>query len=134
MKLTTAKYSNTAFSIATLLLRLGLGILMIPHGYDKLQHFSERSQTFTNPFHLGSTVSLVLVIFAEFFCSCLIILGLFTRLACIPLIITACVIVFYSNHGNVFGKGELGAVYLIGYLALIFLGPGNVSVDRIIGK
>jgi putative oxidoreductase len=134
VKLTTTKYSNTSFSIATLVLRLGLGILMIPHGYDKLQHFSERSQTFTNPFHLGSTVSLVLVIFAEFFCSCLIIFGLFTRLACIPLIITTCVIVFYSNHGNVFGKGEVAALYLIGYLALIFFGPGSVSVDKVIGK
>ena len=134
MKLTSTKYSDTVFSIATLVLRLGLGSLMIPHGYDKLQHFTERSQTFTNPFHLGSTVSLVLVIFAEFFCSCLLVLGLFTRLACIPLIITTCVIVFYSNHGAVFGKGELGAVYLIGYLALLFLGPGNVSMDRLIGK
>jgi len=134
MKLTTTKYSTTAFSIATLVLRLGLGMLMIPHGYDKLQHFSERSQTFTNPFHLGSTISLALVIFAEFFCSCLIIFGLFTRLACIPLIVVTCVIVFYSSHGDVFGKGELGAVYLIGYLALIFLGAGNVSVDRRIGK
>jgi len=134
MKLTSTKYSNTAFSVATLLLRLGLGSLMIPHGYDKLQHFTERSQTFTNPFHLGRTISLVLVIFAEFFCSCLIIPGLFTKLACIPLIIITCVIVFYSNHGAVFGKGELGAVYLIGYLALIFLGPGNVSVDRLVGK
>ena len=134
MKLISTKYSNTAFSITTLILRLGLGILMIPHGYDKLQHFSERSQTFTNPFHLGGPVSLALVIFAEFFCSCLLILGLFTRLACIPLIITTCVIIFYSNHGDVFGKGELGAVYLIGYLALIILGPGNISADKIIGK
>jgi putative oxidoreductase len=134
VKLTSTKYSNTAFSIATLVLRFGLGSLMIPHGYDKLQHFTERSQTFTNPFHLSSTVSLVLVIFSEFFCSCLIILGLFTRLACIPLIITTCVIVFYSNNGDVFGKGELGAVYLISYLALIFLGPGSASVDKLTGK
>jgi len=134
MKFASTKYSNTAFSIATLLLRLGLGILMIPHGYDKLQRFSERSQTFTNPFHLGSTISLALVVFAEFFCSCLLVLGLFTRLACIPLIITMLVIVFYSNHGQFFGKGELGAVYLMGYIALIILGPGNVSVDRLIGK
>jgi putative oxidoreductase len=134
MKLISTKYSNAAFSIATLVLRLGLGILMIPHGYNKLQHFTERAQTFTNPFHLSSPVSLVLVIFAEFFCSCLVVLGLFTRLACIPLIITTIVIVFYSNHGNVFGKGELGAVYLMGYIALILLGPGNVSVDRLMGK
>jgi putative oxidoreductase len=134
MKLTSTRYSDAAFSVALLLLRLGLGALMIPHGWDKLQHFSERSQTFTNPFHLGSGISLALVIFAEFFCSCLILFGLFTRLACIPLIITTVVIVFYTNHGNVFGKGELGALYLTAYLVLLILGPGKASVDRLIGK
>ncbi|MER3498172.1 MAG: DoxX family protein [Chitinophagaceae bacterium] len=134
MKLTSTNYSDTAFSIATLILRLGLGILMIPHGYDKLQHFAERSQTFTNPFHLGSPLSLALVIFAEFFCAFLVVLGLFTRLACIPLIITMSVVVFYINHGHVFGKDELPALYLAGFLALVFIGPGKVSLDRLIGK
>ena len=88
MKLASIKYSDAAFSFAVLILRLGLGlIMMVTHGYDKLQHFSKYSSGFSDPFHLGTTVSLSLDIFAEFFCSCLIVLGLFTRLACIPLII-----------------------------------------------
>jgi putative oxidoreductase len=135
MKIITSKYSNTAFSFATLVLRLGLGIIMlVAHGNDKLQHFSKYSGLFADPFHLGSVTSLSLAIFAEFFCSCLIILGLFTRLACIPLIIDMSVALFYAHHGDVFGVGERAALFLTGYISLLFLGPGKVSMDGMVGK
>jgi putative oxidoreductase len=134
MKLTSTKYSETASNVSLLILRLGLGVLMIPRGLDKLQHFSERSQTFTNPFHLGPGMSLALVIFAELFCSALLAIGLFTRFACVPLIITMSVVIFDVNHGSIYGKGELAALYLTGYLALVFAGPGKVSADRLVGR
>lgn len=135
MKIITIKYSRAAFSFATLILRLGLGIIMLfGHGKDKLLHFSEYSANFSDPFHIGSAASLSLDIFAEFFCSCLVILGLFTRLACIPLIIAMSVALFYAQHGNVFGGGERAAIFLTGYITLLFLGPGKVSVDGMIGR
>lgn len=135
MKIITIKYSNVAFSFATLVLRLGLGIVMlVAHGIDKLRHFSKYAAMFADPFHIGSRVSLSLDIFAEFFCSCLIILGLFTRLACIPLIIAMSVALFYVHHGDIFATGERATLFLTGYITLLFLGPGKVSVDRMIGK
>ncbi len=133
-KLLSAKYSAGAVNAAMLLLRLGLGILMMNHGYDKLVHFSEYQDKFMNFLGMGKTLSLALVVFAEFFCSLFLILGLFTRLAAIPLIITTCVIIFKVNNGNVFGDGETAALYLTGYLVLLFVGPGRVSVDSMIGK
>src|SRR6476659_10584678 len=135
MKIASTKYSDAAFSIAMLILRLGLGlIMMVTHGYDKLQHFSKYSAGFSDHFHLGSRVSLSLDIFAEFFCSCLIILGLFTRLACIPLIVAMSVALFNAHHGDAFGNGERSALFLTGYIALLFVGPGQVSIDKLIGK
>jgi putative oxidoreductase len=135
MRIISIKYTNAAFSFATLILRLGLGIIMlVAHGNDKLQHFSKYSSRFSDPFHIGSITSLSLDIFAEFFCSCLIILGLFTRLACIPLIIAMSVALFYANHGDVFGAGERAALFLTGYISLLFLGPGKISIDGMIGK
>ena len=135
MKIISIKYTHAAFSFATLILRLGLGIIMlVAHGNDKLQHFSKYSAMFSDPFHLGRVTSLSLDIFAEFFCSCLIILGLFTRLACIPLIISTSVALFYAHHGDVFGMGERAGLFLTGYITLLFLGPGKVSVDGMIGK
>ena len=135
MKILTTKYSNAAFTLATLILRLGLGIIMlVAHGNDKLQHFSKYSAMFSDPLHIGRATSLSLDIFAEFFCSCLVILGLFTRLACIPLILAMAVALFYAHHGDVFGMGERSALFLTGYMSLLLLGPGKVSVDGLIGK
>jgi len=87
-KLFSTKTSDTSFTIATLLLRLGFGgLLLVNHGWHKLTHFAEMQRQFVDPLGLGPTVSLSLVVFAEFFCSAFVILGLFTRLACVPIII-----------------------------------------------
>lgn len=133
-KLLSTRYSAGAFSAAMLILRLGAGILMMMHGYDKLIHFGELQHKFMNFLGIGSTMSLALVVFAEFFCSLFLILGLFTRLAAIPLVIATCVMVFKAHNGEVFGDGETAALYLTAYLVLLFVGPGRVSVDSMIGK
>lgn len=133
-KLLSTKYSAGAFSAAMLILRLGLGILMMAHGYNKLIHFGEMQHKFMNFMGMGSTMSLALVVFAEFFCSLFLVIGLFTRLAAIPLIIATCVMIFKAHNADIFGEGEHAALYLTGYLVLLFVGPGRVSVDSMIGK
>jgi len=133
-KLLSTKYSAGAFGAAMLILRLGLGILMMAHGYNKLIHFGEMQHKFMNFMGMGSTMSLALVVFAEFFCSLFLVIGLFTRLAAIPLIIATCVMIFKAHNADIFGEGEHAALYLTGYLVLLFVGPGRVSVDSMIGK
>ena len=133
-KLFSANYSAGAINAALLVLRLGFGILMMAHGYEKLRGFGDMQHKFMNFMGIGSTASLALVVFAEFFCSLFLILGLFTRLATIPLIIATCVMVFVAHKGDVFGDGEVAALYLTGYIVLLFAGPGKVSVDGMIGK
>lgn len=133
-KLFSTNYSAWAFNVALLLMRLTLGILMMNGGYQKLVHFGEMQGKMMNFMGLGSTASLALLVFAEFFCSMFLILGLFTRLAAIPLIIATCVMVFKAHHGDVFGEGQLATLYLMGYLVLLLVGPGRVSVDSMIGK
>ncbi|HAO45760.1 MAG TPA: DoxX family protein [Ferruginibacter sp.] len=133
-KLISAKYSAGAVNAAMLLLRLGFGILMMNHGYDKLIHFSEYKDQFINFLGMGKTFSLALVVFAEFFCSLFLILGLFTRLATIPIIITMCVVIFNINNGQVFAQHESPALYVAGLLVLLIVGPGRISVDGMIGK
>jgi putative oxidoreductase len=133
-KLLSTKYSAGAFNTAMLILRLGLGILMMHTGYNKLVHFSEYQAKFMNFLGMGSTMSLALVVFAEFFCSMFLIIGLFTRFAVIPLIVVMCVALFKAHNGEVFGDGQTAALYLAGYLVLLLVGPGRVSVDSMIGK
>ena len=131
-KLLGIKYTPLAFNLATLALRLGFGILMVPeHGYAKLVSFAERKDQFVNFLGLGSPVSLALAIFAEFFCSLLLVAGLFTRLAVIPLIVT--MLVAFSRHNwEFFGKYELVPAFLTGYFAILLLGPGKFSMDAVL--
>lgn len=133
-KLLSTKYSAGAFNGAMLLLRLGSGILMLGHGYNKLVHFSTMRHSFMNFMGLGSSVSLTLDIFAELFCAFLIVIGLFTRLVTVPLIIAMSVAFFKAHDADLFGKGELPALFLACYLVLLLVGPGRISVDGIAGK
>ncbi len=133
-KLFSTKYSAGAFNAAMLFLRLGAGALMIMHGYDKLVHFSAYRAQFINFMGIGTTLSLALVIFAEFFCSLFIMLGLFTRLATIPIIITMLVALFKIHNHHFFGDGQTDSLFLLCFFVILFVGPGKVSVDSMIGK
>ena len=67
-KLFSTGYSTSAFNLALFILRVGTGILMIHHGYDKLVKFNEYAPNFQHFLGMSGSVSLALVIFAEFFC------------------------------------------------------------------
>lgn len=133
-KFLSTKYSNAGFNFGMLVLRVVLGILLASHGYSKLISFSTLRYKFMNFVHMGPTVSLSLVIFAELFCSVFLILGLFTRFAVIPIIIAMGVVVFVATHGEILGRGETGAIYLAASVTILFCGPGKISVDGMIGK
>lgn len=130
----STNYSDTAFHIAMLVLRAGMGVLIFPNGYDKLIHFFERKDKFMNFLGMGSSVTLSLVIFAEVVCSILLALGLFTRLAALVLTILTSVIVFKVAGGAVFGKGQDAALFLLGFFTVLLLGPGKFSVDKAMGR
>jgi putative oxidoreductase len=139
-KLFSTTVSDNAFAFAMLVFRLGIGgLMLVNHGWDKLSHFSQKSGSFSNPFGVGPTASFSLVVFAEFFCAAFIILGLFTRLATIPLIIGMSVAFVTAHKMNyappyVKGGGEEPLVFLICFIVLLFTGPGKISLDRLIGK
>lgn len=127
-------YTRRTLNSAGLCLRLGLGVAMIPHGYEKLMHFNEQKADFLNLFGLGSPVSLALALGAEFFCSILLMLGLLTRLVLIPLIVTALVIVCMAHEGDIVGDGSTGFLFLVGYTTSLLLGAGDYSLDALIAK
>ncbi|MBO9596184.1 MAG: DoxX family protein [Niabella sp.] len=136
MKLLNTKYKDSGVALALLVLRVVAGSAMaVNHGYKKLTGFSEiAAKGFSDPFHIGVKASLSMAIFAEFFCGLLIVLGLLTRLATIPLIITMCVALFIAHSGDFFGQGELAGIFLAVFLVLLLVGPGKYSVDKAIGK
>lgn len=130
----STKVSGLQAGLALLLLRVGVGVLMIPHGYQKMIHFTEMQEKFIDFLGLGATVSLSLTIGAEFFCSILLVAGLFTRFALVPLIIAMAVALFKAHGGDAFGDGAQATLYLMAYIALIIAGPGKFSADALVLK
>ena len=133
-KIFSTKYSAGTVSTAALLLRLIFGGLMLVHGYDKLVNFNATAAQMPNFLGIGQTTTASLVVFAEFFCSIFLILGLFTRLATIPLIICMSYIIFILNSGKILENAETAILFLAGYIAILLIGAGRASVDGLIGK
>ncbi len=134
-KFLSTQYSETAFNVAALLLRLTFGLLLcINHGFDKLIHFSKLEYTFADPFHIGHRWTLVCTIFSEVFCSLLLTLGLFTRIAALVLVIEFSVAAFLIHKGAPLATRELALLYLTASFAVLMVGPGRVSVDGMMGK
>ena len=104
---------------------------MLRHGLEKLFNFETMRHSFPDPIGLGSEQGLILVIAAEVGCAALLILGLFTRLAALPLVFTMGVAIFtHLAKGDSFASIELPLLYGIAFLALLFGGPGAPSIDR----
>jgi putative oxidoreductase len=119
-------------SVAILILRLIASSFMMVHGLQKLEMLKANPVQFADPIGIGEPASLTLAVFAELVCSVLLILGLLTRLALIPLIITMLVAVFIVHSNDGFEKQELAGLYLGVYVVLIITGAGKYSVDRLI--
>lgn len=119
-------------SFALLFLRASAGFMMLTHGWPKLVDYSSKAASFPDPFNIGSNISLILVIFAEFVCSILVVIGLGTRWAAFPIIITMGVAGFYIHGKDPFSERELSMLYLAAFTAIMILGSGSYSLDKAI--
>ena len=116
--------------IGLLLLRVVVGLLMLTqHGWGKLLSFGERSETWADPIGLGGPVSMALAIFAEVICSALVVVGLGTRMAAIPVVITMAVAAGIVHWDDPFGKKEFALLFLMPFLTLVLTGAGRYSID-----
>jgi len=131
-KITNIDYSKNSVNIALLILRVGIAVMMLVHGIPKLQMLISGDIQFPGVMGMSPTISLAMAVFAEVVCSVLLLIGLFTRVTVIPLIITMLTAVFLIHGGDPFAKQELGIHYLIVYIALFMLGGGRYSFDAII--
>jgi putative oxidoreductase len=125
--LTSATFSK---DFAALVLRLTFGgLLLFSHGYMKWTLFSESMDSFPDPLGIGSRLSFYAVIFAETICAALVMLGLFTRLALLPMLFTVFIAIFRIHWDSPVSEQELAILYFAVYLAIFLLGPGKYSLD-----
>ncbi|MBN2104510.1 DoxX family protein [bacterium] len=127
------KHDSIAWGV--FLLRVSGSFFMIyGHGWPKLiRLFSGDPVRFYNPLGIGAVPSLILVVLAEFLCALFILLGLFTRLSAIPLIISMAVASFIHHGGDTLAGKELPLIYLLIFTTLLLTGPGRFSLQHGLG-
>jgi len=135
MNYQNVKTNPLIFDIVIFIVRLFVGFAMLSHGFPKLQTLIEGGNIeFFDFLGLGSKVTLILTVFAEFVCSIFLILGLFTRVAAGFLIFTMAIAAFVVLGTEGFDKKEMSLLYLSIYSIIITLGAGKISVDYMIEK
>jgi putative oxidoreductase len=124
--------------IAQLLVRLFVGYFFVETGWGKLHNLDGFAQRFAGwgiPYpHFNAALSA----YTEFIGGLLIVFGIATRLASIPMIINMLVAILKVNLlrvNNLDDFVELDEpLYALTYLWLLISGPGWVSVDYLINR
>ena len=135
-------------SIGLLILRLGVGGYLCSHGAGKLRMLMAGDfATLGDPIGIGSVPSLVLLTMAEFLCSILVMIGLGTRFAAVPVVVAMAVaafvahakdpwssetaaLAFFGGESKTWFSKEPALLFLFCFLALAFTGAGDLSLDR----
>jgi len=99
-------------------------LLLYVHGLPKIVHFSEELTRIEDPFGFGPYFSLIPAIVAEVICPILILFGVATRLACVPIVAVLLVAMLVVHPGWSIAEGQFGWLLLIIFTTLAITGPG----------
>ena len=124
-------------SIGLFLLRQAIGIMLIHHGYEKLDNIENFADAFVRPLHLPFPILLSYVAaFSEIGGSWLLITGLGTRLGAIAIMGTISVAIYHAIMTSGFNIYllELLVLYWGGAACLLFNGGGIFAIDYLILK
>ena len=111
------------------ILRVGLSLMMLTHGWGKFNRLFADEIKFGDPIGLGPTLSLYLVVLAEFIAPILIILGFKTRwMAFFPAFAMG-VAALVAHEDDPFARKEKALLFLCGYLTVLLCGPGRYALD-----
>lgn len=121
---------NFFYDAGKLFLRVSFSIMLLPHGWSKVNRLFADEIKFSDPIGIGELPSLILVTFAEFIVPILIILGFKTRWFSIFPIITMIVVAFIHKWDQGFFEIEKALLFLSGFISISLIGPGKYSIDQ----
>ena len=130
------KWNKNYESIGIGLLRIRFGLMLVlAHGWPTFNGLlTGGGGDYPNPLGLGGKASMFLMVFAEFFCALFVVLGLYTRIALIPIIVGFFTAFFVFHSGDSFGSKELAFNYLVVFVLLFITGPGRFTISDLINS
>ena len=128
MKLTVPTFLKSP-DLGLLFLRVsGAALVLYVHGVPKLLHWQTEIQHIDDPLHLGGAATLLCALFAEIICPLLVILGLWTRLACLPFLFLLLVSMLIVHADWSIDQGQFGWLLMIVFATIALSGPGKFSL------
>jgi len=128
-KILSTGINTTRLHLALLLFRLSVGGMILMHGYPKFLRLLQGDLKFGDPLGIGSELSFVLVVIAEFFGSLLLIFGFGTRIGAFLLSFTMFVAGFIRHAADPFFTKEKAFLDLASFIIILIVGPGKHSID-----
>lgn len=124
--------------IPALLMRLFVGGFFFESGLNKVQNLDVMTQRFVEWGIPAPAFNAALSGYTELIGGALIVLGLMTRLACLPLVINMVVAVITVKAKDLTSLTDFveldEPLYALAFLWLLFAGPGRASLDRVIQR
>ena len=118
-------------NIALLLIRIVFaGSMLYGHGLSKFYRLIEGNLSFANPIGIGEAPTLVLAVFSEFLAPLFILVGYKTKIFSFFPAATMFVAAFIVHLSDPFARKEKAILFLIGFIAIMMMGPGKYSIDR----
>jgi len=134
LKITSIYPTASCFHWSMLVYRVLISSEMIvAHGLKKLGIGAEKEQV-PNPLNLPETFNQLFAVSANIFFPILIILGLFTRLAILPVLAVTLTGYFVVHWNDSLLIKDMPFMYSVAFLLLLILGPGKYSADYLIHK
>jgi len=124
-------------SLGFLVLRLCVGVLLIHHGFEKLNDIDNFADAFVRPLHLPFPITLsYIAAFSEIGGSWMLITGLGSRFGALAILGTMSVAIYHAVSINGFNIYllELLGLYWGGAMCILLNGAGMFSVDELIKR
>ena len=127
--------SANSYHVSLLLFRIAISPeMMTAHGLKKIGIGVAEAEHVPNPFYLPETLNSLFAISANLFFPVLVILGLFTRIAVLPILAVTLTGYFVVHWNDSFLEQDMPFMYSVCYLFLLVSGPGKYSLSYYINK
>jgi putative oxidoreductase len=122
--------------LAPLLARLAVGLLFTSTGWGKVHSISKVTEYFESLHIPAPGFNAVLVGYSELIGGALLVLGLITRLAAIPLIASMVIAILTARLGDLHNVFDLVGfdefTYLVVLVMIVLIGPGSAALDAVV--
>lgn len=122
--------------LAPLLGRFAVGMLFLSTGWGKVHSIPKVTEYFESLHIPAPAFNAVLVAYSELIGGTLLVIGLLTRLAAVPLIVSMIIAIMTARLGdlhnvfNLVGFDEF--TYLVVLVMIALIGPGAASLDHVL--